>query len=109
MASIYVHLSGRDVDNAILELYGIKDNRDTKEDTTLQPRNCDRCKEINPPTSEYCKRCGMPLTKQAITKIMEKDLIKRRADNLLDELIKDEEFKEMFGKKINALLKKKSS
>jgi integrase/recombinase XerD len=108
MASIYVHLSGRDVDNAILKLYGIKDDRQTKEDSVLQPRTCDRCKETNPPTSEYCKRCNMPLTKEAIMKLMEKDLITRKADKVLDELIEDPEFKQMFAEKIKALSEKKS-
>lgn len=30
MASIYVHLSGRDVDNALLKVYGIQNTKENK-------------------------------------------------------------------------------
>jgi integrase/recombinase XerD len=105
MASIYVHLSGRDVDEAILRCNGIAIEDQGKGENPLKPRICDRCQKMNPATSEYCDRCGMPLTKEAVIKLMEKDLMKKTADNVLDQLIGDPEFKQMFGEKINALLK----
>jgi hypothetical protein len=36
-----VHLSGRDVDNSVLAVYGIK--------------------EANEPATGYCKKCGLPV------------------------------------------------
>jgi len=33
---------------------------------TLQPRQCDNCLTINPPISNYCSKCGEPLTEEAI-------------------------------------------
>lgn len=39
MASVYVHLSGRDVDNAILGAYGLK-GQDTKEIEKFKPVAC---------------------------------------------------------------------
>jgi integrase/recombinase XerD len=108
MALIYVHLSGRDVDEAILKCNGIIIENKGNGADPLRPRNCDRCQKVNPPTSEYCDRCGMPLTKEAVIKLMERDLMKKTADNLLDQLIGDPEFRQMFGEKINALLKKNS-
>jgi integrase/recombinase XerD len=108
MASVYVHLSGRDVDDAILKCYGIVKQDHQIQNDPLKPRSCDRCHKINPPTNEYCDRCGMPLTKEAVIKLMERDLMKKTADNLLDQLIGDPEFRQMFGEKINALLKKNS-
>jgi integrase/recombinase XerD len=108
MASIYVHLSGRDVDDAILKCYGIVKQDQQMQNDPLKPKTCDRCHKINPATNEYCDRCGMPMTKQAVMELMQRDLVKRRADNLLDQLIGDPEFRQMFGEKINALLKKNS-
>jgi integrase/recombinase XerD len=108
MASIYVHLSGRDVDEAILRCNGIVTKDQENSIDPLKPRTCDRCQKINPATNEYCDRCGMPLTKQAVIELMQRDLVKRTADNLLDQLIGDPEFRQMFGEKINALLKKNS-
>ncbi|MFH0836984.1 MAG: tyrosine-type recombinase/integrase [Candidatus Aenigmatarchaeota archaeon] len=47
MASVYVHLSGRDVDNALLRIHGIDTNNGKKEETILKPKTCPRCQEIN--------------------------------------------------------------
>jgi integrase/recombinase XerD len=108
MASVYVHLSGRDVDDAILKCYGIVKQDQQMQNDPLKPKTCDRCHKINPATNEYCDRCGMPLTKKAVMELMQRDLAIRTADNLLDQLIGDPEFRQMFGEKINALLKKNS-
>lgn len=106
MASIYVHLSGRDVDDAILKCYGIVKQDQQIQNDPLKPKTCDRCHKINPAINEYCDRCGMPLTKQAVMELMQRDLVKRRADSVLDELVDDPEFRRMFAEKINALQKK---
>ena len=65
MASVYVHLSGRDVDDALLELHGLK--RDTRRDKgeTLKPKRCPRCRSDNAATAQYCSRCRMPLDLKA--------------------------------------------
>jgi len=52
MASIYVHLSGRDVDNALLKVYGIK-NTEEKEESQLSPKKCPRCQEVNPFSNKF--------------------------------------------------------
>jgi integrase len=62
MPEVYVHLSGRDVDHALLKLYGIVP--DTKEDFSgeiLKPVRCPRCGLENPAGFEYCGRCSMTL------------------------------------------------
>ncbi len=88
MASIYVHLSGRDVDNAILKVYGLSQNNNGKEETPLKPKGCPGCDETNPATNKFCFKCGMPLDKETIVNLVEKDLQRKEADNLLDALIK---------------------
>ena len=55
----YVHLSGRDQDNAILKAYGIE----IKEDGAISeemPKSCARCGELNPSNSAYCRKCWLP-------------------------------------------------
>jgi len=100
MAAVYVHLSGRDVDNALLKVYGI-DNGGQKQESVLKPKNCLRCGDTNQATNKYCQKCGMPLDQKVISEIMQKDLERREADKFLDSLLQDEEFREMFVRKIN--------
>ncbi len=64
MASVYVHLSGRDVDRAILKLHGIEqEHRSGK--NILKPRECLRCGELNPSENTVCRRCFFPLDERA--------------------------------------------
>ncbi len=60
MASVYVHLSGRDINNAVLQANGLKPIDDPKE-PYLKARNCQRCQEANTIESRYCIKCGAPL------------------------------------------------
>lgn len=60
MPSIYVHLSGRDVDNSVLSIYGYKDIEKLQE-PVLKVKPCPRCNEQSDPASRFCKKCGLPL------------------------------------------------
>ncbi|MBI2076272.1 MAG: site-specific integrase [Candidatus Aenigmarchaeota archaeon] len=60
-AATYVHLSGRDVDNALLNVYGIKKEETEKEKSKLKPKVCIRCRMQNPATVDFCGRCGLIL------------------------------------------------
>jgi integrase len=64
MASIYVHLSGRDIDNAILEIHG-KRRPEESETSKLMPKKCGICHFVNEATAPACDRCGRPLDTQA--------------------------------------------
>jgi site-specific recombinase XerD len=66
MPSTYVHLSGRDVDNAILGIYGLREAEETKP-SELTPVECPRCKLANPATGKFCTNCGMALSIEAAT------------------------------------------
>lgn len=59
MASVYVHLSGRDIDNAILQANGEKP-LDTLA-PTLTKIKCPRCKRDNGLTNNHCYICGAEL------------------------------------------------
>jgi site-specific recombinase XerD/ribosomal protein L40E len=102
MPSVYVHLSGRDVDNAILRTYGIK-NENEKEESKLKPKKCKRCDEVNPSTNKFCRKCGMTLDEKIIVEITEREMERKRADEILDQLIKDEEFRRILLNKIRQL------
>lgn len=58
MAARYVHLSGKDIDQAILKANGIEIEEDEK--VELKTIRCPRCNEIQN-DQEFCFKCGMPL------------------------------------------------
>jgi integrase/recombinase XerD len=60
MPATYVHLSGRDVDDRILQIHGVK-IKDNERDDQMKPQVCPRCTYINSPLSRYCGRCGTVL------------------------------------------------
>ncbi len=61
MASVYVHLSGRDIDNAILEANGIRPPENQGE-AKLKSKVCPKCQfSQNMATNDYCGRCSNPL------------------------------------------------
>ncbi|HKZ45455.1 MAG TPA: tyrosine-type recombinase/integrase [archaeon] len=93
MASVYVHLSGRDVDSALLKTYGIE-NKTKSEESLLKPKKCIRCNELNPPTNNFCFKCGIPLDKETIVKIIENDMERKDADEILDKIISNKTSRE---------------
>ena len=60
MPQIYVHLSGRDLDPALLRLAGLEEEAE-KSEPKFRPKKCSRCGELNPPNEQYCRKCGLPL------------------------------------------------
>jgi len=68
MPATYVHLSGRDVDDKMLKIYGLKREEKEKEEE-LKPKKCPRCKYINGPTDRFCSRCGAVLDEEEAVKI----------------------------------------
>ncbi|MCD6478276.1 MAG: tyrosine-type recombinase/integrase [Candidatus Diapherotrites archaeon] len=62
MASCYIHLSGKQVDDAILRIYGKAKEDKREERSALAPRICPRCGEENAATNGFCERCGAALT-----------------------------------------------
>jgi len=95
MPSIYVHLSGRDVDDAILGVYGLKKVKEEK--PKLTPKICPRCEVSNPYDAKFCTRCGLALDVEAAAQLEE---ARQRADSVMDVLMKDEEFKALLARKL---------
>ena len=103
MPSRYVHLSGKDVENALLELHGIK-NEDENE-TRVSFRECHRCAEKNTPDSQRCLKCGFILDEKllAATTESQQDLLQ----NMLSRLKRLEESGKKVESEFDSLLKQK--
>lgn len=85
MASVYVHLSGRDVDSALLKLNGMEVNEENEEQE-LKSLICPRCKTGNSPDAQFCSNCGMCLDAKTG---MEIEQLREKADRLMSELVKN--------------------
>jgi site-specific recombinase XerD/ribosomal protein L40E len=98
MASVYVHLSGRDVDDALLRLNGIETGE--KKEVEFKPKICYRCNEKNSPIAKFCDKCGSPLDVNTALKI---DEVRAKADKLLSILVQDPEILDKLLDKIEQL------
>lgn len=57
MPATYVHISGKDLDEDILRINGMKPGQQPLP-FKPQARTCPRCKEINAPNALYCGKCA---------------------------------------------------
>jgi integrase/recombinase XerD len=96
MAATYVHLSGRDVDNAFLKIHGLVPVENSQEDK-LKLKTCQRCKEHNSPSSKFCTKCGLPLDEQMIATVEKQ---RQKSDGIMNKLMEDEEVKAFMLRKI---------
>ena len=99
MAAIYVHLSGRDVDTALLKVYGIKNDKE-REESKLKPLTCQRCQQINSCSNKFCSKCGFILDESMRNQKIQQDLEIKKADLVLDKMMEDPEIMEMFMRKM---------
>ena len=103
MPATYVHMSGKDVDNAILAVNGIHLDKQKKE-SILQSKPCPRCKSVNGYNAEFCTRCGGVLDIQTAIKMEEQKkqeiVVRKGSDELMNALIKDPAVQELLIKKI---------
>ena len=98
MAAIYVHMSGRDTDQAVLQANGIKIQKQEKA-IALQPVKCERCETNNPPTNKVCQMCGFVLDKNLQQKIIQEDELRNER---MDKIFKDREIIELIRRKLAA-------
>jgi len=87
MAATYVHLSGRDVDDVILGMHGLKPPEPMN---SKEPRRCSKCEKINPPDGWYCNRCGTALVPEALGAIEREEYEARK---FFVDLYKNPQFK----------------
>lgn len=58
MASVYIHLSGKDLDPALAKLAGLATER--IDNGTERMRICERCQTVNTPETTRCTQCFSP-------------------------------------------------
>jgi len=108
----YVHLSGRDIDNAYGRLHDLEPEDEKEQEQAVQ--DCDRCDELNEPGAAYCVRCGFALDPERVASFEEQvsDDVKHdyaetdpgddKQDKLdaLDDLLEDPEVKDALLEKM---------
>jgi site-specific recombinase XerD len=89
MPSTYIHLSGEDVDDALLKMHGLKKD---EEGETI---SCPRCHKPHPTTANYCNDCGMPFNVRVFA---EADNERDRYDDMMSKLLENEDVKKAIMK-----------
>lgn len=87
MTATYVHLSGQELDKALLKASGIQISEEPKEDK-LNVMKCPRCRNENSAGSKYCFSCGLCFDLKTAIEI---DETKKKVNELLDALVKNPE------------------
>jgi integrase/ribosomal protein L40E len=87
MPRTYVHLSGRDTDEAMLRLHGIHVEEEDVAKRLLQPRVCPRCDTLNTSDAKFCRKCGTAIELGAVLHAEQQT---REAEGLLAEILKDD-------------------
>jgi len=93
MPRTYIHLSGKQIDDAILAIYGKKKKEDTM--PKLTNRTCPRCKKDNGPISSFCAQCGLPLDVRAMNDVEDSQ---RKLMQTIELLMKMEDFKALWDR-----------
>ncbi|MFH0978701.1 MAG: site-specific integrase [Candidatus Woesearchaeota archaeon] len=104
MPSTYVHMSGKNIDNAILQMNGLATEESKAQQSELKPMICPRCETINAPSSKFCTRCACILdmkTAMEMQQVREKELeVQTVQDDLMTTLMQDPKIKDMIVSKI---------
>ena len=95
VAQHYVHLSGKDVINALGARYGVAPKAGQERETAPRtPLKCGRCRTVNPAGATYCMTCGGPLSVPAVKEIESA----RAAEQQLAELLRQPEAIEILAR-----------
>jgi len=106
MAGIYVHLSGKDIDDKILQINGIK-QKDGTDVPKIPIIKCWSCGTINSIGNRFCSKCDSPITEKDITELQRMNELKSAMLPRLIQLYKDGEIdKEKFIETIELLEEK---
>ncbi|MFB0515991.1 MAG: hypothetical protein ACETWG_05230 [Candidatus Neomarinimicrobiota bacterium] len=104
MASTYVHLSGRDLDNSLLRLNNIQvEEEEAKAGDRFAIQKCSTCSLDNPPGNQFCSRCGMILDEKKAEEIMKQQMERQQAEDFMGRLVQDEEFQAIVDRKLREM------
>ncbi len=83
MPSRYVHLSGRDLDDAIRAYNGLP-TKQTAVPNPTKPKECSRCHKENSALASFCMQCGMALDMKTAVELQERTI---QADSFTAEVL----------------------
>lgn len=95
MLSDYSHLISSDVNETILQINGIK--TDKEKESVLKPKQCPRCSTINAQGALFCQQCSAVLDTKTAVQIDEKQ---RDIDNQMMKVLEDENIRKILLKKL---------
>lgn len=72
MPGVYVHLSGKNIDDAILAIHGLQDKREINAKEAQTPIKCEICGTMNPFDEEICIKCARPLSVKFAIQLQDK-------------------------------------
>ena len=104
MPRTYVHLSGRDLDAAILKLSGVQVEEEKRDEFKL--KTCPRCGEKNAPSDKFCKRCGSPLDLREVLQTPAEPELAEKLRSLEDQVEKLMKTQSQMAKVIQSLTRK---
>ncbi len=77
MSSVYLHMGGKDLDNALLQHYGKKSDEEIRKEKpkdTLSPWICGICQNNNANINKCCGKCGRPKGIQEALELEKKEV-----------------------------------
>ncbi len=106
MPSTYVHMSGKRIDNSILEMNGLK-RKDSSNESKLKPKVCNRCRTINEADSKFCRNCAGILDMETASEMQAKEMkeqeMRKKSDQLMNLLMKEPKLGEVIRDKLKEL------
>ena len=100
MPATYVHLSGGDVDNKMLEKRGMIKKEDSHQNSILEFKACEKCKIQNTSVAKFCSSCGYPMGNPGLLEI---EKAKEGANDFLNIMMKDDIFRNTMLERASAL------
>lgn len=84
MTKIYIHLAGQDVDDAVLNMHGLK--KLESNDIGISIKRCSRCKQNIPTISDFCPICSMIQNTETARELQD---FEAKAKNLMFRILKE--------------------
>lgn len=93
------HLSGRNVDDALLRLYGLR-MPDAPTESALSPSRCPRCNTPNSCDAQFCQRCGLPTSQAGAVNA---EQTRKEWDDTMNRLVADPEVQAVLVRKLREM------
>ena len=95
MPTRYIHMSGKGLNEKLLDLAGIKKPEQVKE-SVLKQKECYRCKHKNAPDAKYCDRCNFVISTEGLDEILDREhSLKQEVQQLRHEVNKSKFYSEL--------------